>query len=127
MSVALQCDITITGGSNQAVSWCVFAPMVVVAESYSRARIQTSRVTRVAHWTWVGFVFGLALLMAGLMIGPRVAPIDQRSTCIGNVDLPGPFGFGLNCDSPQFLWLAREPDGLLEQNNERQTRPGLII
>lgn len=54
---------------------------------------------------------------------------SQRSedNCVANVNLPGPFGFGLNCDSPELIWLAREPSGLLTKNSYRQSRPGLII
>ena len=104
--------------------------MTTLERYLSRVREPTffpARAISFAQWTWLGFVLGLALLMAGLMIGPRVAPEDQQSTCVGNVDLPGPFGFSLNCDSPEFMWLAREPDALLEKNNERQNRPGFVL
>jgi hypothetical protein len=94
--------------------------------AHKRAQIP-SELANIAGLTWLNFMLGLAILMAALLIGPRVVPADQQPTCIGNVELPGPFGFGMNCDSPQFLWLAREPAALLEQNNERQTRPGFVI
>lgn len=92
-----------------------------------REPISPARAVSFVRWMWLGFVLGLSLLMAGLLIGPRVAPQDQQSTCVGNIDLPGPFGFGLNCDSPQFMWLARDPDALLEAKNERQNRPGFVL
>src|SRR5262249_46908995 len=89
--------------------------------------ITAGRAASFVPWTWLGFALGLAILMTGFMIGPRVAPEDQQSTCVGNVALAGPFGFSLNCDSPQFMWLARNPDALLSENNERQSRPGLVV
>jgi 4-amino-4-deoxy-L-arabinose transferase-like glycosyltransferase len=78
-------------------------------------------------WMWLGFVIGLAFLMASFLIGPRVPAEDQKILCIGNIYLGGPFGFGLNCDSPEFMWLARDPSGLLKPESPRQARPGLII
>lgn len=78
-------------------------------------------------WIWLGFIVGLAFLMTGFLIGPRVPAKDQEDNCVANVNLPGPFGFGLNCDSPELIWLAREPSGLLTKNSYRQSRPGLII
>ena len=76
---------------------------------------------------WLGFIVGLAFLMAGFLIGPRVPAKDQEGNCVANINLPGPFGIGLNCDSPELMWLAREPSGLLTKNSYRQSRPGLII
>ena len=76
---------------------------------------------------WLGFIAGLALLMTGFLIGPRLPPPFQKDNCVGNIELAGPFGFELNCDSPEFMWLAREPAGLLAKNSPRQLRPGLII
>jgi hypothetical protein len=76
---------------------------------------------------WPCFLIGLALLCFGLLIGPRVPAVDAGYHCVGNVALKGPFGFGLNCDSPEFMWLAREPSALLDQRNSRQSRPGLIL
>lgn len=74
----------------------------------------------------LGFMVGLAFLLAGFLIGPRVQPQEQKAGCVGNIHLPGPFGIELNCDSPEFMWLAREPSALLTKNR-RQSRPGLII
>ncbi|HEY1474656.1 MAG TPA: hypothetical protein VGF53_11300 [Pseudolabrys sp.] len=68
----------------------------------------------------------LLLLMFALSIGPRVPDDQQAANCVVNVHLPGPFGITLNCDSPEFMRLAREPSGLLEPFNTRQSRPGLI-
>jgi hypothetical protein len=87
----------------------------------------SSRRTRIVDRAWLYFLFGLALLMGALLIGPRVADQDQQSICVGNIDLLGPFGFSLNCDSPQFMALARDPSALLEPKNARQARPGLIL
>jgi hypothetical protein len=76
---------------------------------------------------WLWYCAGLIVLLLGLLLGPRVAEHDQSHNCLGNVHLPGPFGIGLNCDSPQYMWLAREPWGLLEHHNARQSRPGTIL
>jgi hypothetical protein len=87
----------------------------------------SSRRTRFVDRAWLYFLLGLALLMGALLIGPRVADQDQQSSCVGNIALLGPFGFSLNCDSPQFMALARDPSALLEPKNARQARPGLIL
>lgn len=76
------------------------------------------------------FYFSLALTaiaLFGYAIGPRIADDRQSTLCVINVDLPGPFGFGLNCDSPEFLRLAGDPGLLLERNNTRQSRPAWIL
>src|ERR1700694_3396090 len=77
--------------------------------------------------TWRWFMLGFALLMAGYLVGPRIADADQNEKCVGNITLPGPFGIHLNCDAPEFLALASEPAGLLKAKNYRQSRPGLIL
>lgn len=69
----------------------------------------------------------LAILMIGFLVGPRVPESRQSEFCVVNVRIAGPFGVSLNCDSPEFLRLAREPSALLEPENTRQSRPGLII
>lgn len=68
----------------------------------------------------------LALFMLLLFIGPRLPDDLQAKYCVVNVHLPKGFGVSLNCDSPEFLRLAREPSALLEAQNTRQSRPGLI-
>jgi len=76
---------------------------------------------------WPLFLIGFWLLCLGLLIGPRVPAVDAGYNCVGNVELWGPFGFELNCDSPEFMWLARDPEGLINHLNSRQSRPGLIL
>src|SRR5262249_23472767 len=76
---------------------------------------------------WPLFLIAFGLMCVGLLIGPRVPDKDAGYNCIGNVELPGPFGFGLNCDSPEFMWLARDPSRLLDERNSRQSRPGLVL
>jgi hypothetical protein len=76
---------------------------------------------------WPLFLIGFWLLCLGLLVGPRVPAVDAGYNCVGNVELWGPFGFELNCDSPEFMWLAREPEGLINHLNSRQSRPGLIL
>ena len=92
-----------------------------------RATLRAYRLHLKVDRAWCWFLFGLALLLTGFLIGPRVLPDKQQETCVGNVELPRPLGFSLNCDSPQFTWLARDPAGLLEPQNARQARPGLIL
>ena len=86
---------------------------------------------RTATWrtpVWPLFLLGFALLCLGLLIGPRLATVDDAGyNCVGSVHLAGPFGFELNCDSPEFMWLARDPAGLINHLNSRQSRPGLIL
>ena len=76
-------------------------------------------------WSW--FALGLAVTVIGFLIGPRIPADQQQKACVGNIELPGPFGIHLNCDSPEFLSLADSPQRLLEPLNYRQSRPGLII
>ncbi len=88
------------------------------------------RMTTDHRWlgrAWLGFGAGLVALVGGLLLGPRVLEVDQGQHCVGNVHLPGPFAIALDCDSPQFTWLARQPRGLLEPGNARQSRPGLVV
>ena len=74
------------------------------------------------------FLFGILItFMAFLMIGPRVPDNQQKENSIYNIDLPGPFGFSLNGDSPYFLYLARYPEVILHEKNIRQDRPGFIM
>lgn len=73
------------------------------------------------------FIIALGLVMLGLLVGPRVADRDQIENCVVNVDLPGPFGISLNCDSPEFMRLANNPAALLEANNTRISRPAMIL
>lgn len=72
------------------------------------------------------FILALGTVLLGLLIGPRVAYEDQIKFCVANIDLPGPFGISLNCDSSEFMLLANSPSKLLE-NNVRTARPGLIF
>jgi hypothetical protein len=89
-------------------------------------RLVLARNQRLAV-AWTTFIAGLICLMAALLVGPRVAEHEQKPLCVGNVHLAGPFGLSLNCDSPQFMALSREPSALLEPENVRQSRPGMIV
>jgi hypothetical protein len=84
-----------------------------------------ARTAPKAAWLW--FLLGLFVLMIGLMVGPRVPDDQQAAHCVVNVHLPGPFGFSLNCDSPDFLKDANTPSLLLDPTSIRQSRPGLIL
>jgi len=76
-------------------------------------------------WAWLLAAF--AILMIGLLVGPRVPDARQAELCVVNVRIAGPFGVSIICDSPEYLRLAREPSGLLEPHNLRQSRPGLVL
>lgn len=76
---------------------------------------------------WFWFSLGFAVVLTGLLIGPRIPDDSQRDSCVGNIRLPGPFGIHLNCDAPEFLELASDPTGLFKAKNYRQSRPGLIL
>src|SRR5262249_13874721 len=76
---------------------------------------------------WVWLVSAFAVFVAALLIGPRVPYERQAEFCVVNVKIGGPLGISLNCDSPEYLRLAREPSALLEPTNMRQSRPGLVL
>jgi hypothetical protein len=123
------------------------SPLALIAFALSRAGTAVFRSTAAAaaddtlpRWrprlTWRGlrvdtawcwFTICLLLLLAGFLIGPRIAADAQRENCVGNVTLGGPFGINLNCDAPEFMALAAHPSGLLEPQNYRQSRPGMIL
>lgn len=90
-----------------------------------RPRLTWPAIRLDAAWCW--FAFLLALLLAGFLIGPRIAPEAQQENCVGNVTLAAPFGVNLNCDAPEFMALAVHPSGLLQPQNYRQSRPGMIL
>ncbi len=90
-------------------------------------RIAWVRSVLCLNRAWRLFILGFTVLMAGLLVGPRIPNELQRDNCVGNIQLPGPFGIHLNCDAPEFLALATHPTGLLTENNYRQSRPGLIL
>jgi hypothetical protein len=86
----------------------------------------TAKLRSICDRSLLWFGGGFLILMCALLIGPRVPDDQQVLHCVVNVHLPGPFGIGLNCDSPEFMRLASEPSALLEPLNTRQSRPGLI-
>ena len=72
------------------------------------------------------FLITCSILMLSLLVGPRVPDDEQRTHCVDNIKIGGPFGISLNCDSSEFMLLANNPELLLEKDNIRQSRPGLI-
>lgn len=88
---------------------------------------ESRRAGRARRASWLAFSLALAALGAGYLVGPRVPAGREGANCVGNVDLPGPFGLGLNCDAPVFMSLARAPEGLLRSDCSRQSRPGLVL
>lgn len=84
-------------------------------------------VPRKVERGWFWFVLALSALMAALLIGPRVPDDQQEALCVVNMRVAGPFGISLNCDSPMFIYLARDPDVLLAPRNVRQARPGMVF
>src|SRR5262245_24976188 len=77
--------------------------------------------------SWIAFLVGLAALLLGLLVGPRVPNDRQNEFGVFNVRLFGPFGVSLSIDSTDFMRFARDPSRLLEPHNIRQSRPGLIL
>jgi hypothetical protein len=75
---------------------------------------------------WVLLGLAVAAYSLGLAVGPRLEAEAARAWCQYPVDLPGPFGILLNCDSPAFVDHAVHPGRLLEEGNVRQSRPGQI-
>jgi hypothetical protein len=76
---------------------------------------------------WVWFLVALFTAVLVFLIGPPIPDDQQAARCVINVRFRGPFGLSLACDSPEFLRLATNPTGLLEPQNARQSRPGLIF
>ena len=76
---------------------------------------------------WVFLVAGFGLLMLALLVGPRAPYERQVELCVVNVNIAGPFGVSLNCDSPGFMRPALDPSLLLDPDNVRQSRPGLVL
>ena len=72
------------------------------------------------------FLFTLTIVMASLLVGPRVPAEDQTMHCVDNIKIGKYFGISLNCDSSEFMLLANQPELLLENESIRQSRPGLI-
>ncbi|MDD5528127.1 MAG: hypothetical protein PHO56_04105 [Patescibacteria group bacterium] len=65
--------------------------------------------------------------MCNLIIAGPLVPDDQQlKQCVVNFHLPIG-GLSMNCDSPEFLRLATDPQYLFEPKNDRQSRPGYIV
>lgn len=66
----------------------------------------------------------VAVAVVPFLASPRVPPGSERRHCVRVVDLPGPFHLNVNCDSPEFLFLARDPRLILSPAHQvRQARP----
>jgi hypothetical protein len=102
--------------------------MTVIGDS-SQDRVATkpprAQIARRGPWIW--FTVALAVTLVALLVGPRVPDDQQAAMCVVNIHLPGPFGLSLNCDSPEHMRLASDPAALLDPQNPRQARPGLIL
>lgn len=93
--------------------------------------METVNNSRTSRWQiWV--LCALLIYSVGLSVGPRVSGDMLKGqtrwgvNCLTAIDLPGPFGILLNCDSPDFMESASKPGRLLEAGNWRQNRPGQI-
>lgn len=80
--------------------------------------------------SWVATVFVAAVWVAavvGLVLtAPR--PNDLRGYyCVRDVKLTERLGHPLNCDSPMFVRLAKDPAGLLAPKSRRQSRPLYVV
>src|SRR5262249_50724441 len=76
---------------------------------------------------WFWFLVVLFTMLVAFLIGPPIPDDRQVANCVYNVRLKGPFGVSLVCDSPEFMRLATHPTALLEPENNRQSRPGLVL
>jgi len=77
-----------------------------------------------ARFWFFGVLF---IMLVAFLIGPPIPDDKQVANCVYNVRLKGPFGISLVCDSPEFMRLATHPTALLEPENSRQSRPGLVL
>lgn len=71
-------------------------------------------------------IFLAVFFCLGLLIGPRISDQDADASCLRNFHFTSQLGFSMNCDSPGFIEEAIDPAKLLEKDNLRQSRPGLI-
>jgi hypothetical protein len=67
-----------------------------------------------------------SIFCLSLLIGPRISDEQADASCLRNFHFGSHLGFSLNCDSPGFILAAIDPATLLEKDNVRQSRPGLI-
>jgi hypothetical protein len=67
------------------------------------------------------------LLMAGLLLFHKIPDGYDRVHCAENWTLTERITIVLNCDSPEYLHLAREPQDLFLPTTNRQSRPGLVL
>ena len=61
------------------------------------------------------------------LVSPRVPPGSPAASCVHVVDILGPIHVNVNCDSYEFLLLARNPARLLSEHNTWQSRPGYAV
>jgi hypothetical protein len=80
--------------------------------------------TGTANIIFVGVL--LVAVVSILLSGPSVPDDRQRASCVTNFHLPVG-GLSINCDSPDFLRLATDPQYLFEPMNVRQARPGYVL
>jgi hypothetical protein len=67
------------------------------------------------------------LLASALLLLHRIPEGYDRPYCAENWTLTDRITIVLNCDSPEYLHLAREPQDLLLPTSNRQSRPGLVL
>lgn len=78
---------------------------------------------------WMPILVGVILLgaISFLFLTPKVEDSRQAKLGIVNVYLPFNLKYWINCDSPEFMRLSENPAGLLEEQNTRQARPGIVF
>ncbi len=69
----------------------------------------------------------LLVLSLALLVFHRIPDDYDRTLCAENWTLNRYITVVLNCDSPEYLRLAREPQDLLQPTSNRQSRPGLVL
>jgi hypothetical protein len=76
----------------------------------------------------VAFYLPMTLLLAaGLLLFHKIPEGYNRTHCADNWTLTERMTIVLNCDSPEYLHLAREPQDLFLPTSNRQSRPGLVL
>ena len=116
--MAIDHDALVDSPSRSRVTGQVERP----TDGAGAGRRPSVAIGRLLDRTWLCFCAGLVALLLGLLIGPRVPAHEQNYRCVGNIELAGPFGIALNCDSPQFMWLARQPARSVDNNSAGQCR-----
>lgn len=79
------------------------------------------------HSLFAAFLAMTAVFMGVLLIGRPMSVQRQTALCVSEIGLAGPLRIILSCDSPDFMRYAEHPSLMLEEGNNRQSRPVFIL